>query len=91
MIRHFGEFHSESSRGYNSERDVAPVDPVPQFEYDVNRMLAEGNFGEASQLDFNGLDIDEVGNRVDNVFDAIEAQKAGISRLTEQNTVTANE
>lgn len=91
MIRHFSDIHSDKSLGYDCSRDLAPVDPVPQFEYDVNRMLAEGNFGEASALDFNNLEIDEVGNRVDNVFDALEAQKAGITRLTETNKVTANE
>lgn len=57
---------------YNPLVDLEPVEEVPEFECNIERMLASGSIGEiANNADaYNNLDIDEIGHRIEDVFDA---------------------
>lgn len=53
-------------------RDVQMVEEIPEFECNIERMLATGSIGEIANNaeDYNNLAIDQIGHRIEDVFDA---------------------
>lgn len=61
---------------FDPQRDIQEVNEIPQFECDIERMLMTGSIGEqAAGQNFNQLDLDEIGGRPADIFEAADALK----------------